>query len=354
MHTSEQEIAAVSQLLSDFFAINIYNCYGLEIKDSFRCVLRYIPMVLKNLYLNKYQSVRIFKHINNNIDVNIQWKKIVNFEHLAQFNDPHLCIQILGTNNILVYSSQEQFDISNILETTFVYEYSNCQDIFHTNQKQYILPNISGSESYFTVSTFKSLDEALDNYQLMVVPNANCAYIERSIYDKNRIFLKSKPEHNLRDSLKNYLRTRLRGENLEIRAEQNIDDTHPVDIKITWGNTNHIALIEIKWLGHSINEETLEFATSYSASRANNGAKQLVDYLDENKKQVPNHNTQGYLVVYDLRRRGVNKDTRTISTNNGFYYKDKEIEYDPDYSKSRDDFHLPIRFFIEPRCEDVS
>ncbi len=354
MYTSNQEIDAAVKLLSDDFAMNIYKCYGIEISACFKSVLQGIPHILKNLDLNKYKSIRILKCDLEDIDNISLLTNITNYSHLSNFIKPYMLIYIVNTSNIYIYSSDDLYDINNLLEKTFVYEYHNCQDIFHTKENSYIIPNLSGGESVFTISTYKDLDEALMQYKTAVVDCVTCPFIQNSIFDPNRIFFKRKPEHYLRDSLNYYLNARLRGDNIEIRPEQIIDTSHPVDIKITWGNTNHLALIEIKWLGQSINEETLDLTTGYTESRARDGAKQLADYLDGNKLQVPNHNTKGYLVVYDLRRKNINKDTRCINKENGLYYRDMDISYAPNYEAIRDDFHKPFRFFIEPRCEDAS
>ena len=355
MLTSEQEINAVTQLLAGDYVINIYKCYGHEIGTSFKLVLNEIPHILKKLNLNKYKSVRILNCDIADIDTSLSPENITNYSHLSSFQLPHIVIFIVNINNVYVYASNEPYDISKILEKTFVYEYSNCQDVFITKEKRHFIPNVSGGDSCFTISTYKELDEALTQYKISVAKCANCSLINKAIYDENRIFFNAGPEHFLRDSLYNFLNTRLRGDNIEIRPEQIVNTTRPVDIKVTWGNnSNHLALIEIKWLGKSIKKDPFELATSYTESRANDGAKQLVDYLEGNKVQVPNHNTVGYLVVYDLRRKKTNINTITINKENGLYYQNREIEYKPQYEILRDDFHKPIRFFIEPRCEDAS
>ncbi len=354
MLTNDQEVQAVKAFLSDDYLTNIYNCYGNDIKSYFKFVLEQLPHILKNLNISQYKSIRILKCNYEDIDDSLSLDSVMNYSHLTSYTKQHILIYIIKANELLVYTSDEQYDISNILKKTFVYEYSNCQDMFLTKDRPYVLPCFAGSESCFTISTFKSLEEALMQYKLSSARNATCAFIKNAIYDENRIFFKKKPEHFLRDSLNFYLNARLRGDNIEIRPEQIIDTTHPVDIKVSWGSTNHLALIEIKWLGQSINEETLDLATNYSAARANAGAKQLADYLEGNKKQVPNYNTIGYLVIYDLRRRNISKFCKAIKREDGFFYKDKEIEYTPNYATLRNDFHQPIRFFIEPRCEDAT
>ena len=115
--------------------------------------------------------------------------------------------------------------------------------------------------------------------------------------------------------------------------------------------TYHIALIEIKWLGKSLDENG-KITTNYSAWRAKQGAKQLADYLDSNRGQVPTHQTIGYLVVIDARRRGLNELSISVNYVNGLFYKDAEVKYSPEYHRIRNDFERPIRMFVEPICEE--
>jgi hypothetical protein len=42
-------------------------------------------------------------------------------------------------------------------------------------------------------------------------------------------------------------------------------------------------IIEIKWMGDSLDEGREKISTSYREDRANEGAKQLADYLDQTK-----------------------------------------------------------------------
>jgi hypothetical protein len=261
-------------------------------------------------------------------------------------------------NNILVcrYDNIEEVDISGIIKTDFVYQYkveenSTTKELIHTKTKSCILPTIPGSDSFFAIATFKDLKDSLHHYRTTIAPQAGCYLLKQAMHSESRIFFGEKPEHFLRDSLMSFLTIRLRGENPEVRNEQNINGSNPVDIKVSWGYTNHIALIEVKWLGKSL-LSTRKF-TSYYESRAHEGAKQLAGYLDDNKIQVPNYNTQGYLVVFDMRRKNTKIDTTSITPKDGLFYENKEIAYEQKYLK-RDDFELPIRMFIKPRCVNAS
>ena len=89
---------------------------------------------------------------------------------------------------------------------------------------------------------------------------------------------------------------------------------HPVDIKVTWPAINNVALIEVKWLGDS-------GQTQYRDARANEGAKQLIDYLASSVQEEPDKHFVGYLTVFDGRRGKTSNQ-----------YERQEINYRSEYS----------------------
>ena len=181
-----------------------------------------------------------------------------------------------------------------------------------------------------------------------MIKDSSCPTFNNVWHDEKRIYFKHAQEHIIRKSLTQYLKTTFRGD-CEVRAEQNMDESHPVDIKITWSFSQRLALIEIKWLGTPC--DGLKVGKPYSEHRARDGAKQLSDYLDSNRNQSPYHITRGYLVVIDGRRRGINQHvTHQVNRENAFYFESKEISYNPKYHELRNDFEEPIRMFAEPLC----
>lgn len=210
------------------------------------------------------------------------------------------------------------------------------------------VPNGSGLPSSFGLPTFLELEEALMFYGIRLARRSSCYVLQDCWFDEKRIYLKNKPEATMRRSLAQYLRSTLRAHELvEVREEQNVDESHPVDIKVTWSLTNRLALIEIKWLGDSANVEGTAAPTTYRDARANEGAAQLADYLDENMIRAPEHLTRGYLVVFDARRRGVTPFGCDVAPEDARYFENREIEFDPRLEESRGDFHRPFRFYLE-------
>ena len=176
--------------------------------------------------------------------------------------------------------------------------------------------------SFFAVRTYNDLDEALINYRDNVAISCKGKSLSESM-TPTRLFFNPSPENKLQEALEEYLVYRLR--NCTVKREHNVDDSHPVDIIVTWQGTNHIALIEIKWIGKSLNERG-EMGVTYNEARANKGAAQLVGYIDNNKDSFPHHVTVGYLAVFDLRRKENNDpNALKISRVNADYFKEREI-----------------------------
>src|SRR6266700_638480 len=209
------------------------------------------------------------------------------------------------------------------------------------------MPVLSVLQTLFYSLSFTQLS-GWHHYKSHQVRYSSCPILQHIWHDNNRLFLKNAPEHFMRDSLTHFLKIRLRG-SIEVRPEQIVDDSHPVDIKVTWFSTNRLALIEIKWLGTPMKPDGHR-GNSYTDYRAREGAKQLVEYLEANLQQAPTHITRGYLVIIDCRRANLNDTTTTIDQQNGFHFRDREIRFNPEYHQQRKDFEKPIRMFAEPRC----
>ncbi len=237
-------------------------------------------------------------------------------------------------------------DLSLLSQRAVVYCFDRGGERFVVDGTDHRVPTVDSTQaSIFARPTFGSLREALQRYRYRVCASS-CLLFNEAWEDSNRLFFRSGAEKAMRRSLNQYLSAVLR--DAEVRPEQNVDESHPVDIKVTLTFTTRLALIEIKWLGKSRNAGKI--TASYGSARARSGAKQLADYLDENRTQAPEHLTRGYLVVLDGRRRGLSAESTNVSREDGFHYAGTEIAFDPEYHRARDDFEEPIRIFCEPIC----
>ena len=217
-------------------------------------------------------------------------------------------------------------------------------------------PFVTGSASNFAVATVTDLDEALDRYRRDAA-EVSCpilAEIWVGGRSGHRIVFRNKPEAAMRRSLERFLSTRIRGD-VSVRAEHNTDETRPVDLIVDWFGSKLRALVEIKWLGVSLTRDSdgTQF-TSYRDARAQDGANQLVDYIDRERSTDSSSALKGYLVVFDGRRRNVTTPTTSIGAADALYYRDKNVLLSRDYSRERSDIAPIVRYFLEPRASQFA
>ena len=101
-------------------------------------------------------------------------------------------------------------------------------------------------------------------------------------------------------------------------------------------------------MGASVHETEPRISWRPDDREANKGAKQLADYLDENAVEAPEHQTMGFLIVFDGRRKDVDYDTTDLTREQAMWFSTREITYDPDYASARHDFADPLRCFLMP------
>lgn len=242
-------------------------------------------------------------------------------------------------------------EIKAIIETGIVYRLQQSVETFSINGASMPVPKvIPDAVSQFCLNYFTDLRAALNAYRNSMARTSKCHILQDAWADDNRLWFVPKPEYRLRKALHNYLYSYLRHDDIDLREEQNVDDSHPVDIKIVWRMENRSAIIEVKWLGKSIEPNSRKTTKTWTDVRARTGAKQLAEYLESHRQQAAKEDTRGYLVIFDCRRKGLKATDTTIARAGGFYYDKREIRFEPEYHKERDDFDEPIRMFLEPVC----
>jgi hypothetical protein len=259
-----------------------------------------------------------------------------------------LMVEIREDGTAFVWSSLPS-EIQAIIEAGIVYRLVQSTETFATNGLVTpVIKVIEDSVSQFFINYFTDLRQALIAYRDSMARTSKCHLLREAWVDENRLFFVHKPEFRLRKSLHNYLYAYLRHDEIDLREEQNVDDSDPVDIKIVWRMENRSAIIEVKWIGKSLNKHLGKITADYFDSRARSGAKQLAEYLEKHRQEAAKEDTRGYLVVFDCRRYGLKATSTAVTKVKGLRYQNQEIEYKPEYHKTRDDFDEPIRMFLEP------
>lgn len=260
-------------------------------------------------------------------------------------------VRVNGDTSLQVYPFDPS-TLMNMSQTAVVYRHHQGVESFFINGNEYGLVNpITGYGSVFCRPTFGNLVDALDTYRTKAAEHSGCEVLKTAWHEPSRWFLKAKPEQIMRKSLVQYLGNVL--DDAEVRPEQNVDESHPVDIKVSFALTDLRAIIEIKWLGDSV-DETGKMTTHYTHARALAGAQQLAEYLDSSHEWGTGVKTRGYLVVFDARRKGLSEGITTLSQTDAMHYKDKHITYSPDHSSIRSDFAPPVRMYMFPKLAATS
>lgn len=337
------------QIVEELYVARIDNVFGNQGIAAFRELLDTLTQLFRlHDPWQRNGALTIFirpQRVNTVSPTTYPSKEFAGLSSLTHELDEPCMIERLDSGRLLIFDPAE-YNPTSLSQDAIVYVYENGVERFYVGGQTYKIINPSSIHaSAFCRPTFSSLETALDQYRTRVALDSSCFILQNVWAEDKRIFLKPKPEATMRRSLHQYLSGCF--PDAEVRPEQIVDESHPVDIKITWAETNRRALIEIKWLGRSRNGDG-SLGTYYTDGRANEGAKQLADYLDGNKTAGPGLRTRGYLVVFDARRRNLNEQTTEVTAENGLYYQSKDITYVPPYHEDRTDFAAPVRFFSIP------
>lgn len=266
----------------------------------------------------------------------------------------HCLIELMPDGTFLFVEHGTDIDLKEAANDAIVYRFDDGVDRIlakdHDDYVEKVSPLLS---SNFANPTLKSLEEAFSRYAEFVL-ETKCrllANVWEGGVNGPRLVLINRPESIMRDSLIQALQLVLRDANA--RPEHNTDETKPVDIRVEWFASGASALIEVKWLGRSTAKPQKPNPhityTDYGPLRAQEGAKQLADYLDREIRHTSSTAIRGYLVIYDARRKDVQGATNALSQADAMHFASEVLNFDPDYAKSRDDFAEPIRFFLNPR-----
>lgn len=336
----------IIRLLQSQFIIKIDDAYqGESVKDFAMCI-RQLKELYKNIDISRYATISAFvgKHSayeGKGIEMQMQ--------NIHSLDRDNLVVNFINEETTQILPA-DGFDSNRFSTDTFVYCWKRGEDradkfMIKGEEVPFSEEETPVEGSFFAVKTYNDLDEALANYRDNVALMCKGKALQDSM-TPTRLFFYAAPENLLQQALFEYLDSRLR--QCDVKREHNVDESKPVDIMVKWRGTSHMALIEIKWVGKSLKADGSGFSADYSDGRARTGASQLVDYIDNNADSFPRDVTTGYLVVYDLRRlKNTDPASTTISRVNANHYKDKEIDFDPQYELTRKDFKRPYRFFVK-------
>jgi hypothetical protein len=321
--------------------------------ERMKCILRFLKQCARHATVHEKSDVTVFTLMQPDALVDerrLQYATAFQYGVTTRGSIQNLIVEVRADGSPFIWQSIPA-DISAVVQTGIVYRLQQSVETFSVNGANMPVPKvIPGAVSQFILNYFTDLKDALNAYRHSMARTSKCHLLREAWAEENRLWFVTKPEYRLRRALHNYLYSYLRHDDIDLREEQNVDDSHPVDIKIVWRMENRSAIIEVKWVGKSIDLTTRTFTANYSDARARKGAKQLAKYLEDHRQQAAKEDTRGYLVIFDCRRKGLKQTDTTVAKADGFHYDNHEISFAPEYHKDREDFEEPIRMFLEPVC----
>ena len=342
----ELDKAEVKRLLDEVYAVMIAKQYGEVGAERLQDLAVGLDRILSRIAYEKLTGgLTVLSALEQGSEL-LEGEELLRLspDELPAYIEDVATIQVLSDNELLV--APRATDPLDFAADAVVYHFDGA-DHFAIDGKLMSVINITPYPSIFGSPTFLLLEESLDAYKLHQALHSQCPVLRGGLWsDERRWFLSNKPEDVLQESLHRYISNTLRGIR-EVRREQ-IVGSRPTDIKVTWSLLPRIAYIEIKWMGKSLNPQKTEVTTTFRPSDMNKGARQLAEYLDDHQDEAAAHDTLGYLVVFDARRWRLTLKADELPRENGYYFRAREVTYNPQRDKSRSDFAEPRRFFLEP------
>ncbi|UUF13542.1 MULTISPECIES: hypothetical protein [Flavobacterium] len=247
--------------------------------------------------------------------------------------------------NIPTQNIQELIDSDNYI----TYVYKNKKEYFYVNKNEIKITNKFSCSSIYALQ-YHFLNEALLSYKNERIRKVSCELFKNSWADEKYIYFISSPENSIQNALSEYLKNSIRG--VDVVREYNLGASKPVDIRVYWREANRAAIIEVKLMGRCLDMSGNLNSTNYTNSRANDGMKQIKEYMDLVNSDSPTVINKGYLTVIDGRRRNIDPKISSIDISNGFHYANTELNIDAEYQyhKTYLNIESPIRMFAEPIC----
>jgi hypothetical protein len=342
------DLDKMKQIQAQLFTFAAHAMFGDLGTDALRCLMSGITQIHARLDPS-LRSKPLALFVDATLQPSVVAGAVTHVNMLSNITDELTAASLgrLCSNGSIEITPLNLATLTALSATSVVYLLDAGSEKFIIGGKPYQVPNpLPGYPSVFCKPTFSNLHSALNDYKVRHAAHTTCYLLQDAWHDDKRWWFKAKPESTMRRSLTQYLRGVLRDAN--VKPEQNVDESHPVDIHVQFTSTAQHAIIEIKWLGRSVNTETGEEATAYTKSRAIDGAKQLADYIDKTVQSSPHYGARGYLVVFDGRRKGLRIGMEALDQADALDYKEKDITYSPDYAVTRSDFHPPIRMYLHP------
>lgn len=288
--------------------------------DSVRLSIVNDPIIkiLHSRLLNKFWTDRPNKKFTFVIYFDESQIKLLNqvaiegnlFTVITERLKTHSCIQV--NNEFAIISNKNEINHDSLInlsnENNVVFYFGeNGIDVF-VRGKIFPRINVFYGEServkYSRKFHISELQECLKEYEIFInTPGINEAFFaNKTLVHKLQPksppinILINKPENTLRNNLLLFLNSNTQHDFVkenELNNKRELDLYAEIDFKKY--------LIEVKWLGQSINDDDSGFTKNITDYAARNGVKQTLEYIQELIERMNFNVHCGYLCVFDAR-----------------------------------------------------
>ncbi|MFJ6209195.1 hypothetical protein [Lysinibacillus sp. NPDC092081] len=218
--------------------------------------------------------------------------------HLKDKSDAGYCVFFFGKEGVDVFVKGE-----SVTDLNFFY---NNEDLERFYEKK----DISQIKEVFKSYQNNCLRKQFEYSRFFLDKGT----IESYGFDNNTLL--NKPEKFMRDHLRDFLADRIH-QTFKIEIEL---EASKREIDIYTEVNGEFYFFEIKWLGKSVNKYKNGISSTYTDSRARDGVKQTIEYIEELVEVMRMNVKTGYLVIFDAREVKQELDYKN------FTYLDPEIK----------------------------
>lgn len=291
----------------------------LEIEDNPKYKLFY-QRDLKNFWEAQPNKANTFTLYISDTDMNTMdftkleenkktWSTILGVNNFIQINNEG---SVIDSNNIDSNTELIKEELKNKSKTFYVFFFGEEGITRYINGVAYEDKNYFYSQEdrlkFKRKKDISQLHEVIQSYSDSFVSqqvNYMCFFADNStlrqlqngeeLITKN--ILKNKPEHYMRDQLRQYLTDNMQ---YTFLIEPELGQSKR-ELDIYFEVKGSLYFIEIKWLGKSINDSGTGISSHYGNSRAIEGVKQSLEYIKELAKTQEVVLRRGYLAIFDAR-----------------------------------------------------
>lgn len=205
-------------------------------------------------------------------------------DELCQISKENLAF-FIGEDGVTFYANGVQVNYANIF-------YSRQDRIKYLEKK-----DISKIEDVIREYTRSYVSQQVF-YMSFMADKSTLLRMENGTKYINRNILRNKPEHYMRDQLRQYLNEHMQ---YTFTIEPELGQTKR-ELDIYFDVKGELYFIEIKWLGACINDDgTGLSSTTYGEPRAKEGVVQCLEYIEELVNTSEASLRCGYLAIFDAR-----------------------------------------------------